>query len=321
MAEKRCEICGKGPVVGRNISHAHNVTPRRFEPNLQRVRALVNGGIQRLRVLHALPPLEQGRQGRLRRVRQAVSTPSRPAGDRPVLAGDPRRLAAVRLRADPARPGDGCRWSRAISRRRPIASSGTSRPSSRPPALTFDHVVRDDGLPGRHERFRGDERGLRHLLLGPGAGARDRPGGAAAEDARVEIDVIASLSARAVGISAASLRAARSTSTTPSTTAQRLDHLLQVLHVADLDGHVDAAHLVVDGGLDVADVGVDPGDLRADVGEDALAILDLDAQPDRVGRGVGALVPLDVDPPLGVVEQVDDVGAGRRRGPTRPCRG
>ena len=47
---KRCEICGKGPVVGRNISHAHNVTPRRFEPNLQRVRALVNGGIQRLRV-------------------------------------------------------------------------------------------------------------------------------------------------------------------------------------------------------------------------------------------------------------------------------
>ena len=40
----------KGPVVGRNISHAHNVTPRRFEPNLQRVRALVNGGIRRLRV-------------------------------------------------------------------------------------------------------------------------------------------------------------------------------------------------------------------------------------------------------------------------------
>lgn len=47
---KRCEICGKGPVVGRNISHAHNVTPRRFEPNLQRVRAMVNGGVKRLRV-------------------------------------------------------------------------------------------------------------------------------------------------------------------------------------------------------------------------------------------------------------------------------
>jgi large subunit ribosomal protein L28 len=47
---KRCEICGKGPAYGRNISHAHNVTPRRFEPNLQTVRASVNGGVKRLRV-------------------------------------------------------------------------------------------------------------------------------------------------------------------------------------------------------------------------------------------------------------------------------
>lgn len=47
---KRCEICGKGPVVGRRVSHAHNVRPRRFEPNLQTVRALVNGGIQRRKV-------------------------------------------------------------------------------------------------------------------------------------------------------------------------------------------------------------------------------------------------------------------------------
>lgn len=47
---KRCEVCGKSPVVGRTISHAHNVSSRRFEPNLQRVRAMVNGGIKRLRV-------------------------------------------------------------------------------------------------------------------------------------------------------------------------------------------------------------------------------------------------------------------------------
>ena len=47
---KRCEVCNKGPVVGRYVSHAHNVTARRFEPNLQRVRALVNGGIKRMRV-------------------------------------------------------------------------------------------------------------------------------------------------------------------------------------------------------------------------------------------------------------------------------
>jgi large subunit ribosomal protein L28 len=47
---QRCEICGKGPAVGRNVSHAHNVTPRRFNPNLQSVRAIVGGGNRRLRV-------------------------------------------------------------------------------------------------------------------------------------------------------------------------------------------------------------------------------------------------------------------------------
>jgi large subunit ribosomal protein L28 len=47
---KRCEICGKGPVVGRQVSHAHNVSSRRFVPNLQTVRAMINGGIKRVRV-------------------------------------------------------------------------------------------------------------------------------------------------------------------------------------------------------------------------------------------------------------------------------
>jgi len=32
------------------VSHAHNVSARRFEPNLQTVRALINGGVRRLRV-------------------------------------------------------------------------------------------------------------------------------------------------------------------------------------------------------------------------------------------------------------------------------
>jgi large subunit ribosomal protein L28 len=47
---KVCEICGKTPVVGRQVSHAHNVSARRFEPNLQTVRAMINGGVRRLRV-------------------------------------------------------------------------------------------------------------------------------------------------------------------------------------------------------------------------------------------------------------------------------
>ena len=40
---KMCGICGKVPVAGNNVSHANNKTKRRFMPNLQNVRALVNG--------------------------------------------------------------------------------------------------------------------------------------------------------------------------------------------------------------------------------------------------------------------------------------
>lgn len=47
---QRCEICGKGPQFGNRISHAHNVTHRRFNPNLQRVRGVVAGVQRRVRV-------------------------------------------------------------------------------------------------------------------------------------------------------------------------------------------------------------------------------------------------------------------------------
>jgi large subunit ribosomal protein L28 len=45
---KMCEICGKKPLVGNNVSHAHNVTKRRFNPNLQRVRALQAGKVKKM---------------------------------------------------------------------------------------------------------------------------------------------------------------------------------------------------------------------------------------------------------------------------------
>jgi large subunit ribosomal protein L28 len=45
-----CDVCGKGPQFGNNISHAHNVTRRRWNVNLHPVRAKVNGGNKRLRV-------------------------------------------------------------------------------------------------------------------------------------------------------------------------------------------------------------------------------------------------------------------------------
>ncbi len=45
---KQCEICSKGTSAGRRISHAHNVTLRTFEPNLKRVRALIDGASRRI---------------------------------------------------------------------------------------------------------------------------------------------------------------------------------------------------------------------------------------------------------------------------------
>ena len=47
---KVCEICGKKPLFGHNVSHAHNVTKRRFMPNLQKVRAIVDGRSERVTV-------------------------------------------------------------------------------------------------------------------------------------------------------------------------------------------------------------------------------------------------------------------------------
>ena len=41
---KECEICGKKPATGNNVSHAHNKTRRRWLPNLQKVRMAVPGG-------------------------------------------------------------------------------------------------------------------------------------------------------------------------------------------------------------------------------------------------------------------------------------
>ncbi len=48
-----CEICGKRPQFGHRISHAHNLTKRRWYPNLQRVRALINGAARRIVVCTA----------------------------------------------------------------------------------------------------------------------------------------------------------------------------------------------------------------------------------------------------------------------------
>ena len=45
-----CEVCGRGPMFGNKISHAHNVTKRRWNINLQLVHAVIAGARKRVRV-------------------------------------------------------------------------------------------------------------------------------------------------------------------------------------------------------------------------------------------------------------------------------
>ncbi len=46
----KCDVCGKGPLVGNQVSHANNKTKKRTLPNLQTVRAVVDGSHRRIRV-------------------------------------------------------------------------------------------------------------------------------------------------------------------------------------------------------------------------------------------------------------------------------
>jgi large subunit ribosomal protein L28 len=48
-----CEICGKSPHYGNRVSHAHNLTRRRWNPNLRQVRTVVNGSHKTIRACTA----------------------------------------------------------------------------------------------------------------------------------------------------------------------------------------------------------------------------------------------------------------------------
>ncbi|UCD57414.1 MAG: 50S ribosomal protein L28 [Candidatus Hydrogenedentota bacterium] len=45
-----CDICGKKPAVGYNVSHAHNKTKRRWKPNLQLTKVMQHGSVRTMRV-------------------------------------------------------------------------------------------------------------------------------------------------------------------------------------------------------------------------------------------------------------------------------
>ena len=45
-----CEVCGKRPSFGMSISHSHRRNKRRWNPNIQRIRAIVGGQTKRVHV-------------------------------------------------------------------------------------------------------------------------------------------------------------------------------------------------------------------------------------------------------------------------------
>lgn len=47
---KNCHVCGKGPVAGNQVSHSVKHTKRVWNPNLQKIRAVVNGSPRRILV-------------------------------------------------------------------------------------------------------------------------------------------------------------------------------------------------------------------------------------------------------------------------------
>ncbi|HXE31632.1 MAG TPA: 50S ribosomal protein L28 [Terriglobales bacterium] len=67
-----CELCGKGPQFGNRISHAHNVTKRRWNVNLQRTRVQSGGGTVKARLCTAC--LKSGKLSKpVRRARPAAN--------------------------------------------------------------------------------------------------------------------------------------------------------------------------------------------------------------------------------------------------------
>jgi large subunit ribosomal protein L28 len=46
----KCEICGKSPMFGHNVSHSKVATKRKFRPNIQRKRVLIDGEWRRINI-------------------------------------------------------------------------------------------------------------------------------------------------------------------------------------------------------------------------------------------------------------------------------
>ena len=277
---KRCEICGKGPVVGRQ-----------HQPREQRQRAAVRaepadgpGDDQRRRPahprLHALPAVGQGRQGGVKLARCARQSP--PIAHR-------RRSARTRR---PFAPGSCCscsgqiphrsrdrrRSSTATSRHRRGACSTISARSSRPAGARFADVVRTTVFLADMNDFAAMNEVYATFFTRAVSRARDRAGRRGCrKDARIEIDVIATsyetLTVRSVpadparpGRPARPARPARShvqhAVRPPRSDLITFSRCFRSLISTVMS--IRAALVVVGARFHVLDVGVDVGDLRAD---------------------------------------------------------
>ncbi len=125
-------------------------------------------------------------------MRQAVSTPSAPPAIGPVLAGHPRRLAAVRLGPDSARPGDRqlVEGDLAAQTHRVFQNLGAILAAA---GATFDNVVRTTVYLADMNDFPAMNEVYATYFTSPAPARATVQAARLPKDARVEIDLIASL--------------------------------------------------------------------------------------------------------------------------------
>lgn len=65
-----CEVCGKKPSFGKSVSHSHRRTNRRWNPNIQRIRAVVGGTTKRIDVCTSC--IRAGKVAKAARIKRPV---------------------------------------------------------------------------------------------------------------------------------------------------------------------------------------------------------------------------------------------------------
>jgi large subunit ribosomal protein L28 len=71
---QQCAVCGKAKLFGHNVSHANNATKRVWHPNLQRVRARIDGRVKNVDVCSKC--LKAGKVAKAARGRRPLAAPA-----------------------------------------------------------------------------------------------------------------------------------------------------------------------------------------------------------------------------------------------------